>query len=249
MKLLIKDRARLSTVSAVSANPNYPAENLKSKFLKKRFQSSAASDTITFDAGSNVLMDCLFYGWTNADSITITLKNAAMSTLYTVTRAIVREASDPFTSYEVQYDNTDSFFFTEVSVRYVIVDISTSEPDVFMGGIGFGVMNELQDVSSGWKRSFDDNSSIVESVGGQITQNYVRPIALFEFDVPTLTVDMWNYWQRLYLDIAKGNTIWADFFDRDHDYQKPVFCSMINPVSPGKTGIRYSIKFNFKEAR
>lgn len=248
MNILLKNRAPLATITAGNENPNYPAVNVASPILKQRFQSLANSDTVTLDLGANTAIDCVFLGWTNADSVTITVRNAANSVVHTVTRAISRPSADPLVPYEVQYGVVESFYFTEIQGAKLQVALSASAP-VFVGGVGFGLMDQTPDVSASWDKGFDDNSIVSESDGGQTLQNYVRPLQQFTFDMPNMNAEEREYWALAYSNVGRGRNVWVDFFPGDHDYQAPLWCTIASVLDLKKSGHRYTMKLKFKEAR
>jgi len=263
VRILFDNILRDGALSCVNEDPNYPLENLLSPILKKRWQSTVASDVITIDFGGPVPINSLFLGWTNADTVGIDVLGAADVILYSVGRTVVRltEALDERITeagdtrlvvgayYDVQYNNGESFFFTEVQAYKVQIQLDTTDLAVFLGGIGVGMTETLPDPLDTWVERFQDNSAISEGQHGQVLQSYIRPLAQYAFEHRNLTYVQKNYWKDLYLNAGRGKNVWCDFFEGNHDYMKPVFCTILNALEIQKPHRIFSLKWAFREAR
>lgn len=260
MKILFFNEAIKASISAGNAEANFPAANVIHPALKKRFQSTANSDTMTFSFSENKTINSFFLGWTNADTVTVTLKNSGGSTLYTETKTITRPDGPIDYRYqsgalmlglyvETQYEVFESFHLPELdTVRTVTVQASTSEATLFIGGVGFGSAVTFKDPGAAWDNTFDDNSKFTETTDGQGHQNYFRPLSVYSFEFSGLSYELKNDYRLLYLNTAKGAHVWGDFFEGNHDYMAPGYYS-VQGFSQDKKSKYFSVKLSLKEAR
>jgi hypothetical protein len=226
MKILFSNLVHDAVISATSTDSNYPVGNLKSSFLRKRWQSTANSDTIVVTLASPESVSSLFIGYTNSTlPITVRLYNGL--TLLQTTSI------------------TDSLHFNSVLLDKIELDLSASSP-VYLGGIGFGVAYDIDPPESFWEETFDDRSIVSESQSGQVLQEYVEPLKIYDFNIPTLDRTEARAIEAQYRLTGAGYLVWLDPMTDDLE---PMYCRLTDPVTVNKNKRQYAAKLTFKEAR
>lgn len=236
MRILFEDKVLAATLSAVNASSNYPVANLQNAFLKRRFQSTAAADTVTALFGADESIDCVYYGFTNATGIVIQLKNAGGAVLKTITITTPEEIGA-------------HHFAAVPAVRSIVVQITGAGAGVYLGGLAAGEEVVLPNPEAEWEEPKVDNSTVSSSPDGQYNQGYLRPLRSYSWNLPDTTREDANTLSDLYLALGAGRPVWADPFEENHDFIPPIYCVITEPLAPRKSGRRYSITLSIAEAR
>lgn len=225
MRVLFQNKAEDAGITALYENANYPVSNLVSRFLRKRFQSTANSDTVTIDFGAITAISSVFYGYTNATSVTINVYDG-VTLLETCT-------------------DLDCFSFPEVQADKVEIVLTASSP-VYLGGVGVGVAYELPPPSSFWTESYQDRSLVSESQSGQVLQEYVEPLIGFDFAWNMLSRDQARGLLAQYKAVGVGRPLWIAPETDDID---PLYARITDAMGASKDKRRYSVRMNIREAR
>lgn len=237
MKILFNNEILEATLSANNASANYPVDNLVSRFLKKRYQHTAASfDTVTVTFDSSVDVNYFFLGYTNSTQIVVRLYSSAPALLKTDTLTDIGEGTTA-----VKYDQT-------YSVKTIEIDIYGGSGS-YLGGVGAGVVENFRDPTSPWEEPFQDNTKVNSSDEGQTTRNKRRPLRVHTWLFRELTRDQANEKKDLYVDYGIGAIIWIDPFEDGGDYMEPLYAIIQDPPRETKNGRRYDQQWSFKEAR
>ena len=226
MKILFNNLVLSATVTALTADANYPATNIQSPFLRKRFQSTNATDMLTITFSALTSINSIFYGYTNASTVTARLYNSG-GLIITYTGI------------------SPSKFFADTSVTYVEIDLIASAT-AYMGGVGIGKSETLDPPESFWEETFDDRSIVSESQTGQVLQEYVEPLRIYNFNVPTITRDEVRAFQLVYLKYGRGALLWLDPIT---DALPVIYCRLTEPIATTKNKRIYTLKLTLKEAR
>ena len=67
MRILFENHALEATVTSLDASDKYPPTNLIHPFLRKRYQNITGDDTITLLFETDKTVNCLYFGYHNAD--------------------------------------------------------------------------------------------------------------------------------------------------------------------------------------
>jgi len=223
MKILFDNKLLSATVTATNEDSNYHVSNLKSPFLRRKFQSTGTTSTIT--ATISTTINSIFYGYTNG-SVTVRLYDGGG--LITTYAGIV-----------------DSIDFADTAITYIEVDISSAST-VYLGGLGIGKSVALDPPESFWDETFDDRSIVSESQTGQVLQEYVEPLRNYDFSIPTINRDDLRALQDVYLAYGRGHILWID---PDTDDLPVMYGIMVEALSASKNKRLYTAKLKFKEAR
>lgn len=224
-----------STLSSLNASLNYPVENLQDSILKKRYQSTLATDTITIDFSETLSVSSFFYAYTNATSLVLRLYVGSDSLVLTL------NITDP-------ENYIDAHHFTAVSADYAEIDI-VGPADVYLGGIALDDSVEFPDPINAWQENYQDNSSVSENDDGNTLQDYIKPLKVNSWIFRNVTRYNTNFYKDLYELTGIGKIIWVDPFEDNHDFLEPLYCKMTAPLQPKKNGRRYNFELSIKEAR
>jgi hypothetical protein len=233
--LLFDNLVDSATLTSLNASLNYPVTNLQDPVLRKRYQSSTDSDTITitFDAVSSV--QDFWYAWTNADSMELRLYDSGNVLLNTIV------VSNP--------QDIDAHHLTSaVSAAYAELDVY-GYGGVYVGGIGIGLGVDFPDPNNKWTEDYQDNSSVSQSTAGQSLQDYVEPLQVDAWVFRDIPRDEMNVYKELYKELGIGKPIWIDPFENDHSFREPIYASITQPFRAKKNGRVYNFNLNIKEAR
>jgi len=214
-----------TVITAIGEDANYPADNLKSAFLRKRYQSVATSDTITITFATLTAINSVYYAYTNADTIEVRLYDGA-TLLNTLT-------------------GSDRYHFASVDVDKVEIDLSGTDT-VYLGGIGIGLDYQIDPPESFWAEDFDDRSIVSESDAGQVLQEYVEPLRVYDFTIPTLDRMEARALQTEYVKTGIGRTLWVD---PDTDDLPMLYSTLTGAVVVQKNKRQYTANMSFREAR
>ena len=223
MKILFDNLLLSGGAVAIAQDSNFPASNLKSPFLKKRFQSINTTDTITCTLGTPALISSVYTGYSNA---TITIKAYFNSVLlYSITGTHLE--------------------FTPTVIDVVTVELVATTP-AYLGGIGIGLPFEINPPESFWAEGYEDRSLVSESQSGQVLNEYVEPFRKYQFKFPGLTRDKAREFQDEYRRTGLGVPM---FVDPSTDGLEPLYCRLTGEVGANKNKRQYDIQINLLEAR
>jgi hypothetical protein len=236
MKALFDNLVLAAALSALHASPNYPVANLQSSFLKKRFQSTAAADTVTVTFAADKAIDCVYYAFTNATGIVILLKNAGGGTVKTIT---IVAPEDP-----------GAVHFTAVpGVRTIDVQLTGAGPGLYLGGLGAGLEGSLPNPASPWDEQPTDNSSASSSPDGQWSQDYLTPLRSYSWQFAGMERDDALALLLKCTTLGIGKPMWLDAMEDDHAFLAPIYCVLTRAPKITKSGRRYAITISIMEAR
>ena len=237
MKLLLENKLLESTITGINTSNNYPAENLIHPWLKKRTQTSMDTDTLTFtlDSQPQSFSD-LWFGFTNADSITVEFKNNIGTVIHTITNSSL-------TDWIYHYS------FAEISGIYTIDVTYSGDPDCYLGGVGAGIAEELPDALNNFRERRINKTDLTDSPDNQLSRNYKKSTWFKEWRFKNLSRETLNEYVEFFEDIGINFPIWVDFFDLNHDYEKPGYGALSKPVTWRKDGKVFDFSFSMKEAR
>ena len=234
MILLFEDKVANATFTSLNASLNYPAENLQNQILRKRYQSSIESDTITITfSGASTIKD-FWYAFTNATSLELRLYSGLSVLLHTIT------ISSP--------QAIDAYHFTAVEASYAEIDIAGST-GVYLGGVGLGSGVTYPDPLNAWEENYIDNSVVATSRAGQTLQDYVEPLKVNNWTFREIDRDDMNSFKTLYKNKGIGKPLWVDLFEGNHDFLEPIYASIGQPIVTTKNGRKYNFNINMREAR
>jgi hypothetical protein len=238
MKILFFNAAEDATITASSVNTNYPASNLVHQFLYKVFKASAASTTISMVFSAPTQVNCMYIGYHNLASITITLFNASGTVIYT------RTISNPEDIVTLHLDS----LYSVSSIR--IVATCAAGAVVRIGGVACGSELTLPYPDPDPTYTHTDNSSSSSSPNGQIVANYFAPLRLETFNFTSITGDEYSVFNSAYESIGIGAHLWADFYELSHSPRKPMYCIITEaPSFQREEQNKYSGSITFQEAR
>jgi hypothetical protein len=237
MKILFDNVLLAATLAAGSASANYPVENLVHRFLKKRYQHTAAVfDTVTITLDSSTDINYFFAGYSNASQIVVRLYSSAPALLKTDTITSIGDDTK-----SIKYDQT-------YSVKTIEIDVYGGVGG-YLGGVGAGVIEDFKNPLSPWEEPYQDNTKINSSDEGQTTRNKRRPLKLYSWVFKDLTRSECNEKREIYLNNSIGAIVWLDPFEDGGDFMQPLYAIIENPPLDTKNGRRYDQQWSFREAR
>lgn len=234
MRILFNNLIDDGDISSTDESLNYPATNISHPFLKKRFQSTSTTSTITILFGSDQSINCLFYGEHNLTSLTIRLKDSGGVTLLTIN---VTGPTDRGREYFEQYDN----------VRSVELDLVGPDP-VKLGGVGLGVYYQNLNFLSGYPQSGRITGRISKSPSGQTLVNRVKPLRTYSFTFRDREKDGKDEWLENIDNYAPG-PLWMDLTECDIDFLEVIYASINGYPGAIRNGRRYDNALSIEEAR
>lgn len=264
MNVLFDNKILNATISAENANDSYPVSNLQSDYLKQRFQSTETSDKITITFNEPIDISCLFWGWTNMTSMTVTFYDdigEQIDKIYfsggNVGHYYGYDSSyygyDDY--YYGYYDRTSelvynvvSWYFPTISVSSMTVELE-GDDTVFLGGIAAGEAYEMKNPEEEWDEGWKDLSIVTESDSGQVTQLYNEPLRVYNWTIPGLNRREMNEVLELYRLHGKGAHVWVDPFQKNHEFLTPLYATIDEPVKASKSGYNYSYNFDIRESK
>lgn len=237
MKILFDNLLDDATITSVNASPNYAVENLQDQFVEVRYQSALSSDTITITLNEISSINCIFYNYTNADTMEFKLYNSSDVLLYTKT---ISSVSDDISGY---------YFTTVENVSYITLYITeTTAP--YLGSLGFGQAKEMKNLANqDWSEPITDNTVITTSPEGSVLQNYVQPLDGYTFTFRDYTREEINEIKTLIKSIGIGKGVFIDITEDNHSFINTLFAYLIATISPVRNGRRYDFTLQIREAR
>lgn len=236
MKILFDNYVIDSTISALYASLNYPVANLQDTVLRKRFQCSRASDTITITFAERLDVSSFYYAYTNATYLQLRLYRDYETLLYTLT------IIDP-----VELCGAHHFTLVE-DVEYAELDIIGPE-NVYLGGVGLGDSVTFPDPENTWKDKLQDNSASSENVYGSTWTDYIEPLRVHNWICRDVELEDAQYYIELYRLTGIGKPVFIDPFENNHDFMTPLYAKFTNPMDKQKNGRRWEINIDIKECR
>jgi len=236
--VLFENIASSSSYSCLHPDINYPADNLYHQFLYKRFQSTAAADTITISVpligADEQLANSLFWGYHNLTAMEIRIYDTGAHVLQTFTLAAP--------------DQYGAVAWTEDDVTSIEIDVTTDAAAAFLGGVGFGVALTLPAPLAAWVEGRDDASIISESPYGQSGQNRIPALKKIKFDFQT-TKAIAVACQDQADEVGVGGPLWVDAFGAAAVYMKPMYAKLTKSIEPAYDGKTWRFSLDLKECR
>lgn len=234
MRLLYDNKLKGATLLAETPNSNYSVENLKSQFLRLKFKSLGISDIITITFEDDTPINSIFYGYSNASSMTAKLYSSASVLLKTVAIDCAHESG--------------SAFFEQLTVRWITIEASCPvTEDLYIGGIACGVSQTTDDPLAAIVQTLDNLSGSSISGEGQVSNRYIEPLK--KYQAQFVDVEKEKYYQTLALFRAIGTGhVWVDFTENNHAYHAPLYATtkMVDGVKKDRS---VSFNIDFTEAR
>ena len=241
MIFLFKNELLEATITSLYANTNYPVTNIQSDFLYKKFKATTYGDTIHMVLPRNTSIDCFFYAYSNATSMTVRLYDNTSTLLDTIT-VDCTGSTKPLKS--------GSAHFTAQTVRIIEVDATCPvTEDLFIGGLaaGTGIYNILPLIS--FDKDFDDPSSKDASDYGQVSYQYVPALLNYSLSFNSIPRSTYHTFADSFHAIGSG-FIWIDITEDNHAVYQPMYCTT-NFIAGVDRNDYYTVSFSIKftEAR
>lgn len=239
MKVLFTNELKnYDSITSDNESGNYPAVNIVHNFLTRRYQYQyGASDQITIEMPSDINVDSVFWSYTNATQIDITLLDVYDTEL----------VSCSFTN--MTFDS-GAYHFAQryTTVRKIIVDIYAVD-GAYLGGVAAGEIYDIGDPVSPWSEPSIDNSILDISPGGQASQTPFAPLRAHTWDFRDFDRNEMNDIVNVYRDVSVGALIWVDAFPNNYNFAPPLYAVLLNGIVPKKNGRRYDWSLSIQEAK
>lgn len=260
MKILFKNVLKNATITSSEGSVNYPPENLVHNFLRKIYRSNAVEyDTVTITLDEYQYINSFFVGYTDSVKIVIRLYHGA--TLLKTETLEEPEGLDRITLAGDERETTSgairtvSTFFgynavhwsTDYYISSIQLDIYGGE-NIYVGGVGAGQSWGEKNPMSPWEETFTDATQVVSSPFGQTLHNEALPLNNYLWTFRDLTREQANQLQNIYREIKVGAPVWVDAFEDNHDFKKPFYGIIAEPMDVRKNGRRYNILISLREA-
>ncbi|MDD5303031.1 MAG: hypothetical protein PHS14_07960 [Elusimicrobia bacterium] len=208
MKVLFDNALLDASLSAVNESPNYPASNLAHQILKKRYQSVASSDTIVAEWAAAIIVNCIYLGYTNAETIEVRLYDAADALLDTIA-VLPADLVVHFTAIS--------------GVRRMEVDVEVTVGSVYVGGIGIGKEYTMPDPRNDWTDALLDNSTVETSLDGQVFANRIEPLRQIPLNFFAIGFEAYRALRDLISPVSRSVPVWLDAFENWHEEVMPLY--------------------------
>lgn len=249
MRILFSDILADCVVSAANTDTNFPVSNLGHPFLRRRWQSTQTSDTITIESAIATDINSIYIDYTNATDIEITFYGfdivgyGADTIGFSAGEEVGLESPDAGTPIPI----TNNVWHGSTTFSKIEIAVSADSPDVvYVGKVALGMDYALPSPSSFWPETYEDKSIISISDAGQVLQEFVEPLRVWEFEFPTLNRDDTRALQAEYRATGIGKPI---FVDPDTDDLPVMYCRLKDPMTTSKSLRRYVTTLSFVEAR
>ena len=247
MIVLFNDIVPDNVVSADNTNPNYPIGNIKDPFLRKRWQSTETSDTVTIELSTATDINLIAIGYTNAETITLVFYGFDTlgydsDTIGYDGDSIALNSADAGSPIDI--GSCSWVGSSTISKAEITFDAVSSV--VYVGKISMGLGTVLPSPESTWEESFDDMSIISVSQSGQVLQERVDPLRRWSFNFPTLNRDRTRSLQEDYIATGAGKPI---FVYPGTDDLPLLYCRLEQPITTNKNLRRYNSNLVLVEAR
>ena len=265
MKILFDNEVLGATITALNSNDSYPTDNLKSPYLRKRYQTIGTTDTLTLVFSEEKPISSFFWGYTNLTKMSVTFKDASdvvLDYIYFEDGTVGHYYGYPIeqyygydTVYYGYYDRLSTHLYDPVGwhfpvmmVKTIVIEIEGPE-DFYLGGLGIGDSLTLPDPIDTWTEGYQDNSLVSEAEGGQVLQHYLEPMRVHEWVFRAVSRSDMNAYKNVYKEHGIGYHVWADPFENNHDFMEPLYAVITSPWQPRKQGREYEFGIALKEAR
>jgi len=265
MKILFDNEVLTADITTVNSSSNYPVANLKSPYLRKRYQSTAITDTITLVFDAEKPVSSFFWGYTNLTKMSVTFKNAAgdiLDYIYFEDGNVAHYYGYPVehyygwdTEYYGYYDRLSNHVYDPVGWHFPVMMIKTVIIDIegpsgfYLGGLGIGDSLTLPDPIDTWKEEYKDVSLVSEAEGGQVLQQYIEPMRSHEWTIRAVPRADMNTYKNIYKNHGVGYHVWVDPFEENHDFMEPLYAVLAGAWEPKKNGREYDFDVKIREAR
>jgi len=237
MRVLFDNLVLSGTLTTDTPSDSYPVTNLSHQFLRRRYQivTSPVTVTVTFDEDSTV--NCFFYGYHTATSLTLRLYDSGDVLQKTVL----------VTSPESGVGS--EFFDDETAIAYAEIDIAGSNP-LYLGGIGLGEYYELPRPLANFSEGLSDRSVTSSSPQGQSQFLHVAALKRRAYTFPSMTRTERNAVEALFVEHGVGRPMWIDAFYGNHTFEPPMYARVVSPWATVKDASFYDAeRIEFEEAR
>lgn len=248
MKILFNDILADCIVSANNTDTNFPTSNLAHPFLRRRWQSTTNTDTITIEAPFSAEITGVYLSYTNATSASIVI--------YGLNTIGYGGEEIGFNDGDIVGINSQDAGVAIPIVEAVHVDSLFSKIELtltapvgeklYLGKVALGIESTIDPPESFWQETFEDKSIISISEAGQVLQEFNEPLRVWQFNFPTLDRDETRALQDSYRQTGVGKPI---FVDPMTDDLPVLYCRLSNPMSSDKNKRQYKTNLNFIEAR
>lgn len=235
MKVLFTNHILDATIAADTPNTNYPASNIQSQFLEKKFKSAGRSDVITITLPDTASGNCFWYGYSNVDYMQVAFYSSSSMLVGSQT-------------LNCTYSSGSIFFTSLPNVRTIVVTAqSPANEDLYIGGLGFGTAFDFPYPSASFAREIFSNETKETSDYGQTSVRYIKP--LDRYSLQFLGVQRSEYHDIIsaFKDIGSGH-LWLDISEDNHAAYQPLYCTSKMIESPSRDET-ISFKITFTEAR
>lgn len=231
MRILFDNKLNSATLSALHANSLYPVTRLKDTFLKRIYKSTQPSDEITITFASEIKVDSIYIGFTNALTASVVLKSSTDTTIYSGTLNIHRGGG---------------IITPTTGVKSAVITFSGTE-NIYLGTIGIGDSYTMPDPLNDIIKGFVDNSKSYQSDDGQYAVNKIAWLRSVKASFATTDdIDLYNEIYLLFASVDRP--IWLDCFENVDGALNPMYCSVEFKVDSKNDNI-YKFSFEATEAR
>lgn len=235
MKVLFYNNVKDATITALDANANYPASNIKSQFLKLKYKANGISDTLTFMLPDTISANCFFYSYSNASSMTLKVYSASSTLLETI-------------SVDCTYQSGSAFFTLHTNARWFTIQASCpATEDLYIGGVGFGNAITFPYPSASFAKYLINKSEADSSDDGQISVAYIRPLESYSLSFYGVPRSEYHDIIEEFKSVGIGH-IWIDISEENHSVYQPLYCTSKMIESPSRDET-ISFKITILEAR
>lgn len=235
MRALLVNAIERATVSSLNGSLNYPGEAIYHPFLRKKFKSLFNADTLTIDLEEVSAVNSFFMGFHNVTAGSVTFFDENLDPIGDVLD--LTDALDIFTAY-----------FDEIEVRRIVIDIETTESQVFIGGVGAGVYLQFPEfILAGYDFAVDDGTTITSSSGGQTSRNKGAALRSRAFVWPALTKVQFDALNGPVLAHGIGKSAFWDLFEENREFDPPMWATVakareVNQVDENQFNFKLSLQ-------
>ena len=165
-----------TTITASSANINYPASNLKNFFRSKTWRSSGCvSESVVFDLQTPTDIDSVVLMWPKEYGIRLS-DSAVIKVQANPTNVWTTPAIDITMTISNDFSIASHYFNTAQSYRYwrvLIEDATNPNGWVDLGVVFLGNSESIITIDNGFKVNYKDNSKIITTdYGNEYVDEY-----------------------------------------------------------------------------
>ena len=240
MRIINSNKLHNGTYSATNESLNYPVENLDHPFLSKRFQATEDNSTIQIDLNTPADIDAIAYGLTNATTGSIKLYTESGGS-YTLVETVTMS----FTYYSNMVYTTT----IRANIARIVFELSTATDYLYLGGVSAGEAFEIEYPLSNFDRPHVDNTTWLQTAGGQSIANYRKPLKQISLTFNTEGLTEANNFITIYEDIGVGAPFYVDFFYGKRELVTPLYCCFSSPPDDNGVGVDRTITIYLQECR